>query len=168
MLVLSMATPASAGEPWWSHMEVGLTSEVTLVGLTGGSRLELMYRPGRLGSAHRLRLAAGVLSGPDLNYAPVALGYRAVLRSTKTVQPILGIGFEYQNRWVNDAPAARQFGMYGEAGVQFGVLRDLALGTVAGFDATFVGYGGIGIFFRAGLTCSPGARFRPNVLTAGR
>ncbi len=150
-----MASGPASAAPWWSHFEVGLSGEVTIVGLSGGPRAEIMYRPGGLGSAHRLRLAPGILSGPDVNYAPIALGYRAVLRSTKIVQPILGIGMEYQVRWVNDAPAAHQGGIYAEVGTQFRVGRGVAINVLSGFDFTFIGYGGIGVFFRSGVVWSP-------------
>ena len=157
--LLFAAAPAAAGPPAWTHLEVGFWPEVTIVGLTGGARLELSYRPGPVGSAHRLRLAPGLLAGPDLNYAPIALGYRAILRSTKTVQPILGIGMEYQLRWVRDAPAAHQGGIYAEVGLQVAARNDIAVGLLGGFDFTFIGYGGIGVFFRVGVTWSPGARW---------
>ena len=51
--------------------------------------------------------------------ALIALGWRAVWRSTKTVRPLFGAGLGQQIRWVNDAPAPLSTGLYLESGVLF-------------------------------------------------
>lgn len=152
------AAAAPDGGGWWRQFEVGLWPEVTLVGLSGGARAELAWRPGAPGTASRIRLAPGFLTGPEFNYFPIALGYRAVFRSTAVVRPLLGTGFEYQHRWVSDAPAARQIAWYGEVGLMVAPRPDVALGLVTAVDWTFVGGGGPGLVIRAGVTWTPGAR----------
>jgi hypothetical protein len=141
--------------------EFGLWPEVTLVGLAGGARAELLYRPFGPGSATRLRLAPGFLEGPEFHYVPIALGYRAVFRSTRIVRPLIGTGLEYQLRWVDDGPAAHQLAWYGETGLLVALRPDLSLGAVGALDFTFVGGPGPGIVCRLGLTWSPSERPAP-------
>ena len=166
-LVLFLVSGAARADAWWSHLEVGLWPEVTLVGLSGGARAELAYRPGRVGTASRIRLAPGVLGGPEFTYVPVALGYRAIFRSAAIVQPILGTGLEFQYRWVSETDA-RQLAWYGEVGVQFAPRPDLAVGVVASLDWAFAGPPGAGLVLRAGVTWSPGARTPPAALASRR
>lgn len=139
-------------------LEFGFFPEVALVGLAGGARLELLYRPFGPGSVTRLRLAPGFLAGPEFYYVPIALGYRAVFRPTQVVRPLLGSGFEYQLRVVTDGPAAHQLAWYGEVGVLFAVRPDISVGAIGGVDFTFVGGLGPGLTCRLGLTYSPSER----------
>lgn len=148
---VATAPPAAPEKPSW--LEVGLHGEVTLVGLTGGVRGELLFRLGPPGVASRLRLSLGVLGGPDQLFIPVSLGYRAVYRQRATVQPLFGVGLEVQHRLVSDAPVVRQLGVYLEGGVGFAVLpARLTLGALLGLDVMFLGGPGVGLGPRIFLT----------------
>jgi len=103
----------------WSpaRFTLGLPVEVTLVGLTYGVRPEVLYRFGGVGTVSRLRLAVGVLDGPDQLFVPLSLGYRAVFRQAHRVRPEVGAGLELQHRLVSDFDAVRQYGVYVEGGL---------------------------------------------------
>lgn len=135
LLGLLLAHGAHADE---GRFEVGLPLEVTLVGLTVGVRPELLFRPGAPGTVSRLRVAFGVLGGPDQLFLPLSLGYRAQFRQSSIVQPIVGAGLELQHRLVDDLPAVRQFGFYGEFGVGFAVGPQLSLSALFGFDLMLI------------------------------
>ena len=127
-----------------SHFEVAVPLEVTLVGLTFGVRPEVLFRPGDVGTVSRLRLAFGVLGGPDQLFLPLSLGYRAQFRQASVVQPAVGLGVELQHRVVNDLPAVRQFGAYLEFGLGFAVSPRVSLSAMFGMDLMLVGGPGIG------------------------
>jgi len=127
-----------------SRFELAVPLEVTLVGLTFGVRPELLFRPGEAGTVSRLRLAFGVLGGPDQLFLPLSLGYRAQFRQDSVVQPAVGLGIELQQRVVNDLPAVRQFGVYLEGGVGFAVSPHVSLSALFGMDLMLVGGPGIG------------------------
>jgi hypothetical protein len=157
--VVGCATLLSAGtaraEGWLDHFEFGLAPEITLVGLAGGARAQVHWRPGGPRTVSRLLLAPGVLIGPEFDYVPVALGYRAIFRAGSIVRPMVGAGLEYQHRWVDDAPAARQLAFYLEFGSLFAVAPQWNVGIAAGMDVTFVGGMGFGLLGRAIVTWSP-------------
>lgn len=125
--------------------------EVTLVGLTFGVRPELLFRPGAVGTVSRLRLAFGVLGGPDQLFLPLSLGYRAQFRQDSVVQPAVGLGVELQHRVVSDLPAVRQFGVYLEGGVGFAVSPHLSLSAMFSMDLMLVGGPGVGFGPRLGV-----------------
>lgn len=141
LLLLLLASRATAQESRW---EVAVPVEVTLVGLTFGVRPEVLFRPGAPGTVSRLRLAVGVLGGPDQLFVPLSLGYRAQFRQGHVVQPALGLGLELQHRVVSDFPAVRQFGFYLEGGVAFAVSAQLSLGLLLGVDLMLFGGPGFG------------------------
>ncbi len=93
------ADPVATESPAAAHrFTIGLPAEVTLVGLTLGIRPEVLYRFGCAGARSRLRVAIGLLDGPDQFFVPVSVGYRAIFRQRSTVNPMVGAGGEMQNR----------------------------------------------------------------------
>lgn len=122
-----------------------LPAEVTVVGLTYGVRPEVLYRPGPRGSRSRLRLALGVLDGPEQLFVPASLGYRAIFRPTRRVRPELGAGVEVQHRLVSDFPAVRQYGVYVESGVAVAVTHGLTIGVAVAIDVMLWGGPGAGL-----------------------
>ena len=169
-LVLSSGALAQDG-----RFELAVPAEVTLVGLTFGVRPELLFRPGEPGSVSQLRLAFGVLGGPDQLFLPLSLGYRAQFRRAHVVQPAVGVGLELQHRLAFDLPAVTQFGVYLElqhrlafdlpAVTQFGVYLELGVGFAvsprvtlsAMFGADLMLFGGPGFGF--GPRLAAGWRF---------
>jgi len=135
-----------------SRFEVGLPVEVTLVGLTAGVRPELLFRFGAEGTRSRLRLAAGVLAGPEQLLVPVAVGYRAVYRQGALVQPLLGVGAETQWRLVTDAPAVWALGGYLEGGVGVRLAARVSLSGMLAIDVMLLGTPGAGLTPRLLLT----------------
>lgn len=141
--------PPAPGPPdcAWSHARftVALPAEVTVVGLTYGVRPEVLYRYGDRGAVSRLRLAVGVLDGPDQRFIPLSLGYRAVFRQARRIQPAVGGGVELQHRLVSDFPAVRQYGVYVEGGVGVALGHRLALGVMVALDVMLYGGPGAGL-----------------------
>lgn len=146
-LALLGATPVRAGAA--SPVQLGVSAEGTVVGLSFGLRPEVAYRLGGPGTASRLRASVGALLGPEFFYLPVSFGYRALYREGRLLQPLLGAGLELQNRMVTDAPVASSFGVYLEAGLLFGIGQNLSAGAVAGADVTFLGGPGGGLSLKA-------------------
>lgn len=134
------------------RFEVGLPAEVTLVGLTAGVRPELLFRFGDAGSRSRLRLAAGVLAGPEQLLVPLAAGYRAVYRPGRRVQPLFGVGVEAQLRFVTDAPVVPAFGGYLEGGVGVVVAARVSVSAMLAADVMVLGTPGFGLTPRLLLT----------------
>lgn len=143
-LALAVVLSAGAARGQESRFELALPVEVTLVGLTAGVRPELLFRPGDPGTVSRLRLAVGVLGGPDQLFVPVSLGYRAVFRQAHVVQPAVGLGLELQHRAVFDFPLVQQLGGYVEGGVGFAVTPQLNFGAMFSVDVMFLGGPGLG------------------------
>lgn len=150
-----LSASAARAEGWLDHFEFGLAPEVTLVGLAGGARAQVHWRPGGPRTVSRVVLAPGLLIGPEFDYIPVALGYRAIFRAGSIVRPMVGAGLEYQHRWVDDAPAARQLAFYLEFGALFSVAPQWNAGLAVGTDVTFAGGMGFGLLGRAIVTWSP-------------
>ncbi len=153
-LALVTAAPAARAETWRDRFEFGLAPELTLVGLAGGARAQIAWLPGGPRSVSRVVLAPGVLVGPEFDYFPVALGYRAVFRAGSVVRPLVGAGVEYQHRQVDDAPAARQLAVYLEGGSMFSVAPQWMVGVAVGMDATVAGGLGFGLLARVLVTWS--------------
>ncbi len=128
-----------------ARFTLALPAEITVVGLTYGARPEVLYRPGAPASASRLRLAVGVLDGPDQLFIPLSLGYRAVFRGRHRVQPAVGAGVELQHRLVSDYPAVRQYGVYVEGGVGVAATPRLAFGVMVAIDVMLYGGPGAGL-----------------------
>jgi hypothetical protein len=127
-----------------SRVELAVPAEVTLVGLTFGVRPELLIRLGEPGTVSQLRVAVGVLGGPDQLFVPVSVGYRAQFRRASVVQPAVGAGLELQHRLAFDLPAVRQLGVYLEFGVGFAVSPRVMLSAMFGADLMLLGGPGFG------------------------
>lgn len=151
LFALVLATTAARADPPGecatapARFTIAVAAEVTVVGLTYGLRPEVVYRPGAPGAASRLRLAVGVLDGPDQLFVPLSLGYRAVLRGRHVVQPAVGAGVELQHRLVSDYPAVRQYGVYVEGGVGIAATPRLAFGLMVAIDVMLYGGPGAGL-----------------------
>lgn len=145
-------------DSWRERFEVGLAPELTLVGLAGGARAQLAWLPGGPRSVSRMLLTPGFLVGPEFDYVPVGLGYRAVFRAGRVVRPLVGAGVEYQHRDVSDAPAARQLAVYLEGGSMFAVAPQWMVGAAVGMDVTVAGGFGFGLLGRAIVTWSFGSQ----------
>ncbi len=134
--------------PAQPRLEVGGGAELTLVGLAGGLRAEALFRPGAAHTRSRIRLAPGLLFGPEFSYVPVAVGYRAVFRGDAWLRPEAGAGFEFQQRWVSDAAPVRQLAFYVEAGLQAAVGQGWSAGLQTSVDWAFLGPAGPGLVVR--------------------
>lgn len=157
LLAVALSAPArgaevSDPEGFTARLELGLPAELTLVGLTGGVRPELLLRVGAAGTASRLRVAVGLFAGPEQLFVPVSLGYRAVYRQGRTVQPVFGVGFELQHRLVADFHPVRSFGLTLEGGVGFAVAPRWSLGVLVTTDFMFLGLPGFGFGPRLSVT----------------
>lgn len=153
LVAVLVASVALAGEP--SRVELGVGGEVTLIGLTWGARPELLVRLGEPGSVSRLRFAVGLLAGREQVFVPVSVGYRAVFRQSATVQPMVGLGLEQQNRSVPDLEVVRQLGGYLEGGVGVVLARGFSLGVALSLDVMIFGGPGVGLGPRVFFTWAP-------------
>jgi hypothetical protein len=144
--------PAATESPSAAHrFTIGLPAEVTLVGLTLGIRPEVLYRFGCAGARSRLRVAIGLLDGPDQFFVPVSVGYRAIFRQRSTVNPMVGAGGEMQNRMVSDFPTVRQYGVYLEGGLGIKATQRLTFDFAAALDVMLLGGPGAGLGLRLGV-----------------
>jgi hypothetical protein len=124
---------------------LGLPAEVTLVGLTYGARPEVLYRFGERGSRSRIRLAVGLLDGPEQLFVPISLGYRAIFRQDGVVRPSVGAGVEMQQRFVPDYMTVRQYGVYVEGGLEIAFAPKWSVGTIVALDVMVAGGKGAGL-----------------------
>jgi len=150
----ALASREARADTWLEHFEFGLAPELTLVGLAGGARAQVLWRPGGPRTVSRVVFSPGVLIGPEFDYFPVGLGYRAVFRAGSIVRPLVGAGLDYQQRQVDDAPAARQLAVYLEGGAMFAVSPQWSVGLAVGMDATVAGGLGFGLLTRVIVTWS--------------
>lgn len=146
-IVLLICLGQARGEPWGARerLTLSLPGEVTLVGLTAGVRPEVLYRFGDLPARSRVRVAIGLLDGPEQFFMPISVGYRVIFRVPRTVQPQLGAGLELQHRFVSDYHAVRQFGFYVEGGCGFAIDARLAVGAIVALDVMMYGGPGAGL-----------------------
>ena len=120
---MALAGPVDA-----DHFSVGVPAEVDLVGLAFGVRPELLWRP--FGGATHLRVATGLMVGPELAFVPVSLSVRGRWFPKGRVHPIAGIGAELQTFYASDhAPVARA-SYFGELGVDVDVADRWSVGLV--------------------------------------
>lgn len=147
VIVLWVSASHAQAESWHARerFTVALHGEVTLVGLTAGIRPEALYRFGEADARSRVRVAIGLLDGPEQLFMPISIGYRAVFRTIRKVQPQFGAGLEVQHRFVSDFHTVRQFGFYLEGGVGFVIDRQLAIGAIVALDVMMYGGPGAGI-----------------------
>ncbi len=119
--------------------------EASIIGLSFGPRAEMLYRLGPPGSVSHLRTTLGVLVGPEFVFVPVGLGYRAVFRQGKTVQPLVGLGYE-AHFFVTEGPVFVQWAtVYLEGGAGFAITDRFSVGAAVSLDWSFAGEGGPGL-----------------------
>lgn len=114
----------------------------------------MLFRPVADHGAN-LRLAIGLLAGPEITFLPVALGYRQIFRQGRKVQPHIGGGVELQTFWFGgDAPVSRA-AFYAETGFEAEIFDGGWIGLQYGPDfAPFnlFGFGFVGrVTFRYDL-----------------
>lgn len=120
--------------------------DAAIVGLSFGPRAELLYRLGPKGTWSHLRTTAGVLFGPEFVFVPVGVGYRAMFRQDKTVQPFVGVAYESHFFLAGADHVFVQWGVFCmEAGAGFAVSDRVALGAAAQLEFSFIGEPGPGL-----------------------
>jgi hypothetical protein len=156
-LVAALVAPSAADEgaqrgELAERFTLGLPAEVTLVGLTYGARPEVLYRFGERRARSRIRVAVGLLDGPEQLFVPISLGYRAIFRQHGVVRPSIGGGVEMQQRFVPDYMTVRQYGVYVEGGVEVAFAPKWSVGTIVALDVMVAGGKGAGLGPRLFLT----------------
>lgn len=132
------------------HFAAG--AEMTLVGLSYGPRFEFLYDISSQRSGQMLRLAPGILYGPEFIYVPVALGYRNYfLNHGDIFQLFWGAGVEYQGRYITDGESAHQGMIYIEDGALLSLTPGFALSIHFGVDWAVLGPPGPGVITRVML-----------------
>ncbi len=120
--------------------------EASVVGFSLGPRAELLYRLGAPGSVSHLRTTTGALIGPEFVFVPVGVGYRAVFRQDKTVQPLVGLGYEAHCFFTHEGPVFAQWAtVYLEGGVGFALDDRFSLGGAVSADWSFANEPGPGL-----------------------
>jgi len=128
---------------------VGVDGEASVIGESFGTRAEVAWRLGPAGTVSHLRAAIGVLPGPEFTFVPVSLGYRALWRADRTVQPFAGAGWENQHFVISNAPTEhRWLVLYVEGGCGFAVAPQVTLGLATSLDWSFVRDQGAGLQLR--------------------
>lgn len=132
---------ASTGPAFTDRLSVGAGAEVTLVGLAFGVRPELLFRPFRADGIGHLRIAAGVMQGPELTFIPANLGYRAIFSPGRSARAHLGLGLEWQNFFYGgDSPRSR-LAAYAETGFEFEIFDGGWIGLQYAPDFALTGFG---------------------------
>ncbi len=136
---------APVAEPQDRPYTALLGFEVSIIGLSFGPRVELLYRLGPPGSVSHLRTTVAVLAGPEFVFVPTGIGYRAVFRQDKTIQPLVGLGYE-AHFFLTEGPIFVQWAtVYLEAGSGFAITDRLSVGGAVSLDWSFAGEGGPGL-----------------------
>lgn len=116
-----------------------------MIGLSYGPRAEFLWRLGSPGTVSHLRTTMGFLPGPEFVFVPVGVGYRAVFRQDKTVQPLLGVGYE-AHFFLTDGPLFAQWAaLCFEAGSGFALSERISVGGAVSLDWTVAGERGPGL-----------------------
>lgn len=130
MLIEALVSTALAGPLDAERFSVGVPAEVDLVGLAFGVRPELTWRPIGKDSALHLRVATGVMAGPELVFVPVSFTVRGRWFPKGRVHPILGAGAELQTFYTSDHPVVARAAYVFEAGVDVTVSGPWSVGLV--------------------------------------
>lgn len=130
MLISVLVGSALAGPLDGDRFSVGVPAEVDLVGLAFGVRPELLWRPVRPDGATHLRLATGVMAGPELAFVPLSLTVRGRWFPKGDVHPLLGTGAELQTFYSSGHPAVARVAWVGEVGVDVDVAERWSVGLV--------------------------------------
>lgn len=132
------------------RLSVGVPAEVDLVGLAFGVRPELTWRP--LGGVGAVRVATGVMAGPELVFVPVSGSLRARLGREWAVHPVLGAGAELQLFATSGHPLVARRAWLFELGVDVDVAERWSVGLVVEPNLGAGGNFGFGTAVRAGVT----------------
>ena len=125
LLSAAQAAPFDA-----DRVSIGVPAEVDLVGLAFGVRPELLWQPFHADGAAQLRVATGLMVGPELVFVPVSLTMRGRLRPKAVVHPILGTGAELQTFYSSGHPAVARLAWLGELGLDVDVGDRWSIGLV--------------------------------------
>jgi hypothetical protein len=106
--------PLSAG-----RFSLGVPAEVNIIGLAYGVRPEVLYRPFSTDGGTHLRLAVGVLPGPEFVYVPLNVGWRQIFRRAHRLQPHVGAGFEEEILIITEADNVHRRLIYLETGLEW-------------------------------------------------
>jgi hypothetical protein len=142
---LAASATATAGS-----LTAGVSVEGSVIGAAVGVRPELLYQ---LAGPHHVRFHAGVLSGPEMTFVPIGLGYRARFRRGAVVQPFAGAGWETHHFVIADGPTQHQwFAPYAEAGCGLALDGHTALGVATSVDLALGGEPSPGLELRGFAT----------------
>jgi hypothetical protein len=149
---VASAEPVGAASP--DRFSVGMPAEVDLVGLAFGVHPELLYRPVQPDGAFHLRLAPGLMVGPELAFGPVGLGVREILFPRKRVRPHAGLGVQLQTFVPYGHVAKVRLDMTMELGLDVRVAERWRVGMNLSPELGLVGGFGFGMAARLGPTLS--------------
>ncbi|MCK6522867.1 hypothetical protein L6R49_15670, partial [Myxococcota bacterium] len=121
MLISALAATALAAPLDAAHFSVGVPLEVDAVGFAVGVRPELLWRPIKPDGALHLRVATGLMVGPELAFVPVSLTVRGRWLTDRDVHPILGFGTELQTFYSTGHPVVARRAWVTELGVDVDV-----------------------------------------------
>lgn len=127
-MLISVLSVAFAGALDADHFSVGLPAEVDLVGLAFGVRPELLWRP--FGGATHVRVATGLMVGPELAFVPFSFSVRGRWFPKGRVHPIAGLGVELQTFYASDHPVVARPSYYGELGLDVDIVEDWSVGLI--------------------------------------
>ena len=150
LMLLLWPAPLKAETPK-SPVSVGVMGDVTLVGLTGGVRPEVLVRPFTKAPGFNLRAAVGFNGGAEFGFVPFNVGLRGVVVPKKRVHPLFGTGVELQVMWMVDAPPVVRPALYFEAGVRVDLKDNLGIAFHAAPDIGFGPKPGFGMSLRLGV-----------------
>lgn len=126
-MLISVAS-ALAGALDADHFSLGIPAEVDLVGLALGLRPELLWRP--FGGATHLRVATGLMIGPELVFVPLSLTVRGRWFPAAEVHPVAGLGVELQTFSTSDHPTVARVAWLGELGLDVDLDERWSVGFV--------------------------------------
>lgn len=100
---LQVREDPQATEPSVLHrLRFGMPLEASVIGLTVGARPEILFPLLDDGPWLELRVAAGMLPGPEYLATPVSVGLRGRYLDMP-VHPLLGLAFTQEILWISDA-----------------------------------------------------------------
>lgn len=121
---------ALAGPLDADRFSLGIPAEVDLVGLAVGVRPELLWRPVRADGATEVRVATGLMVGPELVFVPLSLTLRGRWFPKGDVHPIVGLGGELQTFHTSGHASVARLAVVTELGVDVDVAEAWSVGLV--------------------------------------